>query len=80
MVGLFLVHFWHDVDDDDEDDDGDDADDDADDADDADADADADDDDNGDDGDVSTIRGSPLHKRVRPPTEMSCIQNTPQVT
>jgi hypothetical protein len=29
---------------------------------------------------MSTIRSCPLHKRVKPPTEMSCIQNIPEVT
>jgi hypothetical protein len=29
---------------------------------------------------VNTIRSCLLHKRVKPPTEMSCIQNIPQVT
>jgi hypothetical protein len=29
---------------------------------------------------VSTIRSSPLHKRVKPLTEKSCLQNIPQVT
>jgi hypothetical protein len=29
---------------------------------------------------VSTIRRSLSHKRVKPPMEMSCVRNTPQVT
>ena len=68
MVVLCLVHFWH-HDDDDDDYDDDDDDDDYD-----------DDDDDDDDADVSTVRNSSLHTRVKPRTEMSCIQIIPQVT
>ena len=42
MVGLTVVHFWH------------------------------------DDDNVSAIRSSPLHRRVKPTTEMSCILNIHQ--